>query len=76
MEKRWIRLGGLVVGLLCALAWYGAILYGIFQYGDDPRYMNWGEIRIGGAISFVAGWGLIWFAAREPQEKEPEEEFA
>jgi hypothetical protein len=54
------------VGLLCVLAWYGAIGYEIKQYGDNLRTIAWSPAEIGAAICFVGGWGLIHFAARQP----------
>jgi len=41
-------------------------LLSVYQYGDNPDSINWNQVKIIMAVSFVAGSGLILYAARQP----------
>jgi hypothetical protein len=74
MWKERIGLISLVVGLLCALAWYAIFWLEHYVHGVKVKHIYWNSVTIGAVICFLAGWGLIRFAARERPQPPPKEE--
>jgi len=73
MQKGWVRRTSLIVGLLAAAAWCLVFVVLVLRHHQRPEHVHWDRVAIGAAVAFVAGWGLVRFAARvppQPQKKD------
>lgn len=61
MRRERIRPISIVVGLLCAMAWYLVFGWNAFHYHDP--HINWRHVNVAALISFVAGWCIVHLAA-------------
>jgi hypothetical protein len=68
MGKDRIAHSGIVIGSICALAWYLVFGLGVLFHLDYPAHIFWGRVTIAAAISFVVGWGTMQVIRRPRSE--------
>lgn len=55
---------GIIIGLLCALAWYLVFGFIVWFHYDSPTHIYWGHVTLGAVISFLVGWGAVSLIGR------------
>jgi len=69
MGKGRIAHSGILIGSICALAWYLVFGLGVLFHLDYPAHIYWARVTVAAAISFVVGWGVMQVIGRLRSER-------